>query len=145
MGTEENKALVRRFIDLYNQNELDAAYKMLSPGCFGEGITLDQTRQLDIMIFKSFPDWEITILDMVAEGDEVAFIENYQGTHTGEPYMGIPPTGKKQDFNATRIFRIVDNKIIEIKGTEDLLSSAQQLGILPTIQEAIKAYIDSLK
>ena len=54
--------------------------------------------------------------------------------------MGIPPMGRKQDFNATRILRIVDYKIVEIKGTEDLLSSAQQLGVLPSIQEAIKTY-----
>ena len=140
MGIEENKDVVRRYFELYNQHDLDSAYEILTPGCFGEGVTLEQSRQLDIMIFKSFPDWKITILDMVAEGDKVAFIENYTGTHTGEPYMGIPPMGKKQDFNATRILRIVDYKIVEIKGTEDLLSSAQQLGVLPSIQEAIKTY-----
>ena len=139
MGTvEENKALVRRFIELYNQQELDATDEILTEGCFAAGITLEQNRQLDIMLFKAFPDWKMTLLDMIAEGDKVAVMINYTGTHTGGPFMGIPPTGKKIDTKGNRIAKIVNNKVVEMKGTtEDML---QQLGVIPTWQEALQAY-----
>ena len=82
---------------------------------------------------------------MLAEGDKVAYIVNATGTHTGGPFMGIQPAGKKVDCTNTWIARIVDNKIVEHKGTADFLNNLQQLGVLPAIPEAIQAYNDSLK
>ncbi len=102
---------------------------------------MDQNRQLDIMLFKAFPDWKMTLLDMIAEGDKVAVMINYTGTHTGEPIWGIPPTGKKINAKGNRIVKIVDNKIVEIKGTQD--DMLRQLGVMPTWEEAIQAYKES--
>ena len=92
------------------------------------------------MTFKAFPDMKMTIVDMIAEGDKVAAVRHITGTHTGEPYMGIPATGKKVDATGTGIVRIADNKMVEHKGTPALLQILQQLGVLPTIPEAIQAY-----
>ena len=97
------------------------------------------------MTFKVFPDMKMTIVDMIAEGDKVAAVRHITGTHTGEPYMGIPVTGKKVDATGTGIVRIADNKMLEHKGTGALLQILQQLGVMPTIPEAIQAYNDSLK
>jgi predicted ester cyclase len=97
------------------------------------------------MALNAFPDAQVTILDMVAEGDKVAYIVNVKGTHTGGPYMGIPPTGKKMDMTNTWIARIVDNKIVEHNGTGGFVTLLQQLGVMPAIPDAIQAYNDSLK
>ena len=145
MGIEENKALIHRLCELYSRHELDAASEIYSPGCFGGDFTWEQNKEFDIMLLNAFPDLKITILDMIAEGDKVACMPNVTGTHTGGPYMGIPPTGKKMDLKHTRIVKIVDNKIVEFKGTSDSLNGLQQLGVLPTMAEAIQAYNDSLE
>ena len=146
MGIEENnKELIRHLHELYNQHNIDAANEIYAEGCFGEGFTLEQNKQFDIMLQDAFPDAKWTILDMIAEGDKVAFINNVTGTHTGGLYMGIPPTGKKIDCKNTRIVRIDDSKIIEWRGTADFYNNMQQLGVIPTMREAIKAYNDSLK
>jgi len=145
MGIEENKALIHRLHELHSRHELDAANEIYSRDCFGGDSRWEQNKKFEIMLLNAFPDLKITILDMIAEGDKVAFINNVTGTHTGGPYMGIPPTGKKIDCKNTRIVKIVDNKIVEFKGTSDLLNNLQQLGVLPTIAEAIQAYNDSLK
>jgi len=146
MGIEENnKVLVHKFYELYSQHKLEDAWELMSPEWHSGDLTFEQNKQFDIMLYNAFPDVKVTILDMVAEGDKVAFIVNGKGTHTGGPYMGIPPTGKKMEMTNTWIVRIVDNKIVEHNGTPSFVTSLQQLGIMPTIPEAIKAYIDTLK
>ena len=147
MGIEENKEVIRRFYELYDQKYVDAANELISPDWVGPDgrSTREDNKRFDIMQHNAFPDLKVTLLDMIAEGDKVAYIVNVKGTHTGGPYMGIPPTGKKIDGTNTWICRIVDNKIVEHRGTGDFLNPLHQLGILPSIGEAIQEYIDSLK
>jgi predicted ester cyclase len=42
---------------------------------------------------QGFPDFNITVEDVVAEDDKVVKRFVFSGTHTGE-FAGIPPTGK---------------------------------------------------
>lgn len=141
MGIEENnKELIRRLHEYYNRRELDAADDIYAEGCFGEVLTWEQNKQLDIMILAAFPDMKWAIVDMIAEGDKVAFINNLSGTHSGEAFMGIPPTGKKIDCTNTRIVTIADDKIVEFNGTNDFMGLWQPLGVMPTFGEAMQAY-----
>jgi len=142
---EQNKELFRQMYDLYNKHEMDAVYEMYSPDCNFGAFTIEQAKQFDIMLNKAFPDLKITILDMAAEGDKVAQVLKVTGTHTGESYMGIPPTNKKMDLTNTYIARIVNDKIVETVGTGDWWGLLQQLGVIPRMGEAIQAYNDSQK
>ena len=144
MGIEENKAFVRKWAELEDQHELDAANDMYGQEMATENFTLEQNKAWEIMLFKAFPDMEWTIIDMIAEADKVAFILNVTGTHTGEPLLGIPATGKKVDLTNTRIVRIADNKFVEWKGTTDG-TLLQQLGVKATMEEVVQAYIESQK
>ena len=140
MGIEENKEVVGQYCELWSQHDVDAANELIAPSCFGGDSGWERNKQLDIMMFKAFPDIKLTILDMIAEGDKVALIRNMTGTHTGEPFMGIPATGNKTDTNSTYIVRIADNKVVEARGTRDMLGMWQQLGVMPMWEEAIQAY-----
>ena len=142
MGTveENNKELIHRQFEHYNQHELEAAWGFFAPSCFGETYTLEQQQQHDIMLFNGCPDAKYTITDMIAEGDKVSFMVYLSGTHTGGIFMGLPPTGKKIDINGTRVVRIADNKIAEMKTTVDMLTLWQQLEVLPSIMEAFQKY-----
>ena len=148
MGIEENnKELIRRFYELYNQQELDATTELMSPDWVGPDgrSTREDSKRFDTMFINAFPDLQVTLVDMIAEGDKVAYIVNVKGTHTGGPYMGIPPTGKKIDGTNTWITRITDNKIVEHNGTGDFLTPLQQLGVAPSLPEILQAYNESLK
>jgi len=109
---------------------------MYSPEWIGHitsgDVTLEENKQFDIMLHNAFPDVKCTILDMVAEGDKVAYIVNVTGTHTGGPFMDIQPAGKKIDMTNTWIARIVGNKITEHRGSGDSMRLLQQLGVIPT-------------
>jgi steroid delta-isomerase-like uncharacterized protein len=78
-------------------------------------------------LHRAFPDLQITIEDLIAEGDKVVARDTVTGTHQGE-YMGLPPTGKSITYNEIFIVRLADGRITETWGVVDVLSQMQQLG-----------------
>jgi hypothetical protein len=54
---------------------------------------------------EAFEHLNVTVVDMVAEGDRVAARFTARGIHKG-PFMGLPPTGKPITMTGIEIFRI---------------------------------------
>ena len=75
----------------------------------------------------AFPDWTVTVDDIIAEGDKVVARATGQGTHRGE-YMGIPPTGKVVKVSWIAIYRVTNGKLAEHWQNIDELGLRQQLG-----------------
>ena len=138
MTLDENKAIVRRYQEIYNSNDLEpltevVAENMLTPKImpgFGEG--LDGGRNIHMTTLIGMPDWHTEIDDLIAEGDKVVARITMTGTHTGDFY-GIPATGVHVEFTGIYIVRIADGKIVEHWGEEDAVSLLTQLGVMPTI------------
>lgn len=136
MSTEENKALTRRFYEeVINQKKLDVADELaaenvvsqflppgLPPGLAGLKIFIS-------VFHGAFPDGQLTIDEMIAEGDFVATRLTFTGTHTGE-FQGIPPTGKTVTVPALDMTHVVDGKAVEIWGGPNQFSLMQQLGLI---------------
>jgi predicted ester cyclase len=76
---------------------------------------------------KAFPDVTITVEDILAEGDLVAFRSTMRGTHSGE-FLGIPPTGKAITVGLVDVIRVADGKFMEQWGGPDLFDLLRQLG-----------------
>jgi predicted ester cyclase len=96
MSAEENKALVRRFVDgVQSQGNIDALDDLCSTEFVnhsappGVPSNREGVKKLTAMFRQAFPDSYFTIEDMVAEGDKVATRKTFHGTHQGE-FMGIP-------------------------------------------------------
>ena len=115
MSSEENKAIVRRFIEAYNKQNLDVLDELFAPD-YVDHILQQQGRegfkQFYTKFYKGFPDTHSTIEDIIAEGDKVCLRYTNTGTHTGK-YQGLAPTGKKFKTKSVEIYRIVDGKIVE--------------------------------
>lgn len=80
-------------------------------------------------IRSSYPDVQITIDEIIVEGDICAFRWTYRGTQTGEsPTLGIPPTGKQVTFTGCAVFRSVDGKTVETWNYADYVGLMKQLG-----------------
>jgi steroid delta-isomerase-like uncharacterized protein len=139
MSAEENKALVRRFVEeFWNEGNtaitgqlmaVDAAIHMPT----GEMVDLDGLKGFAGAFRESFPDWHSTVEELIAEGDRVAERWTGRGTHRGE-LQGIPPTGKRVEVPGNVFYRIVDGKIVEFRGQLDMMSLMQQLGVIPSLQ-----------
>jgi predicted ester cyclase len=87
----------------------------------------EATRQWIGPFREAFPDVEMTIVELVAEGERVAGRFRCSGTHLGE-WRGEPPTGRRFDgVDEVYFFRVVDGRIAEAWGLEDTAGRLQQL------------------
>jgi steroid delta-isomerase-like uncharacterized protein len=138
MLLEENKALVHRFIEVFNDGNLDTLDEIIGsdwvdhdPAMPEELRGLEGARQLVEGYRSAFPDLHVTIEVQVAEGDEVATRFTARGTHQGD-LMGILPTGNQVTVQGISIERISGGKIVETWDYYDALGMMQQIGAMPS-------------
>jgi C-1 hydroxylase len=122
MSTEDNKTVVRRFVEAYNRRDAMVLNEILDPG-----IAL---RYLEIYIPSNSARWadeRLEITGMLAEGDWVWARLAHTARHVGE-YRGIPPTGKTKTNGGCMFFHVVNGKIVEHAALWDNLAELTQLG-----------------
>jgi len=146
MSLEENKAVVRKFIEAYNKHDLSSIEDFVAPDFVDhthkggrEGL-----KQLFAMAFKAFPDWHETIEDIIAEGDKVWVRVTTTATHKGE-WQGQAPTGKKLKSEMVDIYRIVNGKHVEGRFVTDSLAFLKQLGAIEYTEQGKKLFPEDAK
>ncbi len=137
MSTEQNKALVRRLVEVSNQGNLDALDELLADNLVDHSLRsqglpagAEGVKQFTRMLRSAFPDSEWIIDDMIAEGDKVVLRWTSRGTHQGEAF-GIPATGRQVVVTGIEIYRVAGGKLAETWGEVDMLGLMQQLGVVP--------------
>ena len=141
MSTEENKALIRRFIEeVVNQKNLDAIDDMCSPDFVehkplpGQGPGAAGLKQFFAQhFFPAFPDLHWVVEQMVADGEYVMSRSTWTGTHQG-PFLGIPATNKRVTVEAWTTDHIVDGTFTDSRIIMDALGMLQQLGVVSAPQ-----------
>ena len=110
--SEQNKVVVRRLIeDHWNAKNHELVSEIFAPTVSfhtPDGVLngFDGASTLLQAYATAFPDFRLTIDDLVAEGDKVAFRWTFTGTHRG-PLGDIRATGKQISVgNAVGIFRL---------------------------------------
>jgi steroid delta-isomerase-like uncharacterized protein len=136
-STEANKTIVRQGLEeMFNQGNVAAVDKYLAADYVehqtmpGQAPGLEGFKQMLSMMHTAFPDFRITIDDLIAEGDKVVVRSTFRGTQKGE-FMGIAPTGKAVATTGIDILVMKDGKAVEHWGNEDDLGMMQQLGAIP--------------
>ena len=133
MSAEENKALVRRFVEeFWSRGNLAAADELMAADATihqPEVGNVAGLKAFNTMMRNAFPDWYSTPEELIAEGDRVAARLTGRGTHQGEFY-GIPPTGRRVAVPGVVFYRISGGKIVEFRGQFDAMSMMQQLGVV---------------
>jgi steroid delta-isomerase-like uncharacterized protein len=134
---EQNKKLVRRFVrDLLNDENPSAVDQLLAEDFVLRlpGHAPVQGREAFTQAVQewraAFPDWRVSIEELIAEGDRVAARWRCEATHQG-PLLGIPATDRRVSWTANDILRIQDNKIVENTAEEDMFGLMRQLGAIP--------------
>jgi steroid delta-isomerase-like uncharacterized protein len=137
MPGDENKAVVRRFVDeVLNKGNFRVMDEVVAPEFVnhttraGFPPTRESTKEQLAMYRSAFPDMRTTVEDMVVEGDRVVSRWTAQGTHQGE-LMGVPPTGKRVTVSGVDITRVASGKIVEHWEYWDQLELLQQIGAVP--------------
>lgn len=134
---DENKELVRRFVQAVNSRDHDALdavvradYRRICPATPDVDVqSLDDFKRFLEADLQGFPDSVVTLDALVAEEDHVGFWATYRGTQMGA--MGtFPATGKPATAPFAGVFRIQDGMIAETRLTWDNLAVLRQLGHL---------------
>ena len=132
MTIESNKAIVRKYIELWSTGNLSIADEVLAAGFVDhthpQWVPGPESVKQEVQAFREgFPDARISVEQMISEGDLVAFRFILRGTHLGT-FAGFPPTGKENVLPGVDFIRIADGKMLELWSVQDTLSWAQQLG-----------------
>jgi predicted ester cyclase len=142
----EAERIVRRLIEeVFSEGRLEVADELIAddliehqnygpdhaPGA--EGV-----KAVSVSLRRAFPDFRLTIEDLVVSGDTVWTRNVGAGTNDG-PYMGNPPTHRPMRVDVFDVLRVVDGKIIEHWGVPDRLAVLQQIGLLNTASSSAAA------
>ena len=145
---EENKVVARKVVEALNRRNLASLDELFAPDYVDHyhGLQgLEKYRQFLSVLLKAFPDWNETIEDIIAEGDEVWFRFRATATHTGEYRGYFPLSGKEITLVATGrkitpagyvAYRMVDGKIVEGWEVSNLFDIYTQLGVIEPAEKA---------
>jgi steroid delta-isomerase-like uncharacterized protein len=116
---QENRAVVEAYFEAQNSGDLEAAFALLSPDIVSWS-TVDETEPLTYEALEGFfvglqeavPDLEVTVLDVITEGDRVVVRFGLTGTLAVE-MMG-QPAGSDFRESIITIYRVEAGKIVEV-------------------------------
>lgn len=122
MSIEENKALVRRFIDAFDRRDAAAFREVAAPDLAKKAI-----EEWMPMNDARWADRTLEITEMVVEGDKVWARLASSGRQIGE-WLGVPATGKTATGAGVGFMRVSGGKVVEFSALWNDLNRVQQLG-----------------
>lgn len=134
-----NEQLYRRLIEeVFNQGRMEVADELIAPdavehqrGGMGEGP--EGAKRTAAVLRSAFPDFSVTIQDLVVDGDKVWARQRGGGTNLGT-FFGFPATGKTAYIEVFDVARFENGRMVEHWGVPDQLGMMVALGhfALPT-------------
>jgi steroid delta-isomerase-like uncharacterized protein len=138
MTPQEMKSALQMMMDSYGKGEVDTTYQ-----CYAEEFVFhrppfppivgkEANLKADAAMLAAFTRNEMTVHEILVEGDSAAVHWTWEADHTGtSPNLGIPPTGKRIRMSGFSLYHWRDGKIIEQWEYGDLLGVLQQVGAIP--------------
>jgi steroid delta-isomerase-like uncharacterized protein len=136
--SEENKALLQRWFDeVWNKGRAEAIDEMFAADGIAHGLSDDPGNPIrGASGFKpfhetfrgAFPDIEVMVEDIIAEGDMVAARCSVRGKHSGG-HLGIAASNAPVEFTGMTMARIRDGKIVEAWNNFDFMRMNRQIGL----------------
>jgi predicted ester cyclase len=142
MSTDPRDLARRAFEEVFNQQNLDACDEIFAQAYVEHAVAPFQQdepgpvegpqhmRGVVNWLREQFPDLQMTIEAVVAEGDLVAVLVRSEGTNTGKLNGVIPPTGKRFSARQSHWYRVADGKLAEHWATREDLPTMLQLGVI---------------
>jgi len=145
--SKANKALVRRYFDMFNSGDFTQLADIVSQDygdkLDGQSSGIEVIRSYLEGLKASFPDFTWTVEQIIGEGDRVAVMNRVSGTHMHD-FGEIKATGNRVDFAAFQFYRIADGKLAEHWEVADFAKFQEQLTAKPAAS-AFKAFQNTLK
>lgn len=138
LAVEEHKAVIlRAYEEIWNRRDWSVAKEILADDLVVHTPTHpeplrgpDGFKELWSELHTAYPDFHISVDDILGEGDKVATRFTMTGTNTG-PHMGMPPTGRLVTIKEFAVYHFRGGRINEAWFMMDTTSVGRQLGMIP--------------
>jgi predicted ester cyclase len=129
MTPEQQKALVRRYVDAFNRGDIEAVCQCFQPDAVIQGVLgsapLSKARSIWEQLVTCF-QMKLHIESVAAEGCIVAVRYTERGKFVA-PFRGIEPTGKSYEVVAMEWFEFGERGIVRRWGARDSASIYKQM------------------
>jgi steroid delta-isomerase-like uncharacterized protein len=117
---EQNKAVVRRWIELWNTKRADGVDEVFAPHFRDPQLEQRLAQPRTLETFKESPralqgaigQARFKEREILADGDRVIVRWTMRATHQA-PFWGLPPTGSPFALDGVNIFRVEDEPVVE--------------------------------
>ena len=137
MSTQHNPEVFRRIInEAFNKENYASLPELVDPDFvehqFGLHPTIEGMTGDIHFLHTAFPDFHLTIEELIADGDKVWARMTARGTNRGG-FMG-PPNGKSFEVAVFDTARFKNGMMVEHWGCPDRFAILFQLGLIPKSQ-----------
>jgi len=139
---EEVEALFASYMEILNEGNLaladeviDSGFVMHHCGLPENLVGIEALKDFITNSLTPFPDFRMTIDEIIVKDDKVAWYWSATGTNTG-PFGDLPPTGNRVELTGLGISRIANGKFAEEWFYYNMLDFYQQLGFTLTAPES---------
>jgi len=136
---EEYESFVHRWFEqVWNRQREEAIDEMFAEDGIANGLNdaegnplrgPEVFKTLHRAFLSAYPDLQITVEDIIGEGDRIAARCTVRATHTGDG-LGVSPTNQPIEFTGMTIVKINDGKITEAWNEFDFMKMYAQVGAL---------------
>ncbi len=133
--SEHNKTIVCRwFEEVWNQKRVEAIDELFASDGTVHGLGPQSQSRSEFKTFhasycNAFPDLNIRMDDLIAEGDKVAYRWTATATHGGDG-LGFAATGRRMIVAGMGIVRVVNGQVVEGWNSFDQVGMMRQLGVM---------------
>lgn len=136
MPNKSNEINYRRLIEEgFNQGNLAVVDELVASGAIehqrGSAPGREGVVRTISYLRSAFPDFTITIDELVVQGDKVWARQHGGGTNLGS-FFGKPPTGKKAYIDVFDVCRFEEGIMVEHWGVPDQLGMLLALDLVPS-------------
>lgn len=138
MSKEYETLLHRWFDEVWNEKREQTIDEMMTDetvhhglgGAEGDAVRgIEDFKNFHRSFLQIFPDIQVTVEDVVADGEKIAARYTARGTHAGDG-LGIAPTNQKVEFTGAGICKVKEGKFVEVWNEIDFMKMYSQLGVL---------------
>ncbi|MBZ5525179.1 MAG: ester cyclase [Acidobacteriia bacterium] len=140
MSRQENIDAVQSAQLRFRVRDLDGYLQLYSSSVMHHGFSsrirpgIPGLRDHYTSLLNAFPDMQIEINDVIADGDKVVHRFKFNGTHKGD-FLGVPATGKRVSAPGVHIYLFLDGKVVEVWQVLDTFKFLSQVGAVPQLRE----------
>lgn len=129
--------VARKIFDALGKGDLGAALALVADDSVDDFVAIGEVRggaairQFFEELLAAFPDFEITVGRIVADGEAAVVQWRAAGSFSGGPFQGIEPTGRQVEIRGVDVMEIADGLVRHNTIYYDGASFARQIGMLP--------------